>query len=118
MTKLRINHLRLVDDQYAASRRAYAIFIDPDDEEYELGLVKLESAGRVIINGDEERPVDDVDMRLHLQCLAIADDLVLPDTWWTSTAAHKLVTVAGWMGVKFISVEGVEIPTVSAGGRA
>lgn len=111
-------HLQLVDEKYRSCRRAYAIFVDPEDEQYQVALLRIEGGehDRIIINADEDRPADEVDMRLHLACLVVADELILPDTWWTSTAAHKLVQIAGWCGIKLISPDGVTIETTSAAG--
>lgn len=111
-----MSHLKLVDDAYRSTRRAYVLFVDPDQEFLDQ-LSALEANGRYLVNGDEGRGIDQVDMRLHVQGLTVADDLVLPDIWWTNARAHMLVQLAGWLGIKLITVTGTEIPTASARGR-
>ena len=115
MTKLP-PRLRVVDEPYTASRRASVLAIDAFD--FAQDVTRLEDQGLIVINADEDRLVDEVDLRLHVQCLAVADDIVLPDTWWTSSVAHQLVTLAGWMRLRFITVNGVEIPTVATKKKA
>lgn len=107
------NHLRLVDDTYVASRRIYVLALDLGD--FASDVTTMEEQGYVVINGEEDRLIDEVDLRVHLQGLSVADDLMLPSIWWTSTTAHQLVTVAGWLGMKFINGLGGQIETVKAG---
>ena len=108
----RRSHRRLVDTDYTEPRRAYAQNFDALDF---AGIVTtLEDQGWVVINGDEDQLLDDVDLRVHLMALAVADALVLPSIWWTSTTAHQLVQVAGWLGVDFVNEMGNAIPKVGS----
>lgn len=113
MTK---NHLRLVDADYVASRRAYVLPLDLAD--FAATVSRLDDAGHIVINGDEDRLVDEIDLRVHLVGLSAADDLVLPSIWWTSATAHQLVTLAGWMGVRFLHEDGTAMETVGVKGTA
>ena len=103
--------LRLVTDDYAATKRVYVLALDAHD--FASDVTRLEDKNWVVINGDEDRLIDEIDMRLHLIALCSADAIMLPNTWWTSVPAHQLVTVAGWLGVRFLDEQGVFIESVS-----
>lgn len=106
------SHLQLVDEKYTKGSRVYAVILDLNDFADDVNT--LDQADFIVINGDEDRCVNEVDMRVHLQGMSVADALVLPDTWWTSAEAHILVTIASWVGIKFISADGVSIDTTSS----
>lgn len=99
--------LRAVGAGYAARRRLYGVVLD--EAEWTRAAVRLEDAGLIVINGDENRPCDDVDLRVHMVALAHADGLILPTEWWTSTRAHQLVQIAAWARISMCSYDGVEV---------
>ena len=101
--------LRAVDADYQTKRRAYVLGFDAT--EFRQDVDALEQKGWIVVNADEDRLIDDVDLRLHLMALTCADDLVLPSIWWTSAVAHQLVTAAGWMRIRFITPDGATIET-------
>lgn len=105
-------HLTIVDEAYQAPRRAYVLMLDVL-EGTEL-IARLDEQDLVVINGDEDRLADEVDLRVHLMGLAVADDLYLPNDWWTSATAHQLVTIASWMRLPYRSYTGERIDVASA----
>jgi hypothetical protein len=105
-------HLRLVDKDYTEARRAYVLCFDEFD--FADIVTTLDDQGWVVINADEDRHLDELDLRVHLAGLSVADALVLPSIWWTSTTAHQLLQIAGWMGIEFLNEVGNAIPKVGA----
>jgi hypothetical protein len=109
------NPLYVVTDEIASQRRAYVVGLDQID--FATAVTGLEDNGWSVINGDEDRLADEVTLREHLVFLATADDLVIPNTWWSSVTAMQLVQIAGWINVPLISAElGTRIETLSMRG--
>lgn len=106
-------HLTLVDDDYIGLPRAYVLWLGDEDDDFDEAIVALTRTYNVV-NESAESPVDEIDMRVHLRCLADADVLVLQEHWWTSATAYQLVTIAGWSQIQLITPEGAKIATVSA----
>lgn len=104
--------LGIVDDEYASRRRAY-IVLSENPLENEEAIARFESLNWIVINADEDRPADEVDLRVHLPALCAADDIILPtDTWWTSVRATQLQWIASQLRLAVYDYSAAPVETV------
>lgn len=106
-----------VTEYEAARPRALVVWTDPwEQEDFDALVRTLVQQEYRVLNHRDEMPTDEYGIRDLLGFLVSTTHLVLPDTWWTSTTAHQVVQVCGWLGTKFIDFEGTVIPTASLRG--
>lgn len=56
------------------------------------------------------------DLRVSIAELTTCDAVVLLDDWWTTAEGHILQTIAAWLKLKVVDLQGNSLPTVSLRG--
>lgn len=116
MTNNRRRHLRAVGPDERRAPRAFLVWVDTEESS------EMDEIEALIVNQDWDPVypitglIDEVPFREVLRMLVTCDRVVLPDTWWASAGATRVVTVAGWMGMPLYGSSMKAIPTASMRG--